>query len=131
VSPKNPEVPIPNSYWVIPQQFLAGEYPIDRDIDASMSRLNRFLELGINCFIDLTQIREASPYLDILRSQADLKNISVVYHRRIIPDFSVPSAEAMQNILNLIDTSLDQKRLSMFTAWVALVAPERSSAVIS
>jgi len=73
VSPKNPEVPIPNSYWVIPQQFLAGEYPIDRDIDASMSRLNRFLELGINCFIDLTQIREASPYLDILRSQADLK----------------------------------------------------------
>src|SRR5262245_49952915 len=48
-------VPYPNTYWVRPGQFLAGEHPGDLSEDIVMARLSGLLEAGIRTFINLTE----------------------------------------------------------------------------
>ena len=47
-------LPIPESYWVEPGRFLAGEYPSAAYEGRARERLDKFLESGINTFYDLT-----------------------------------------------------------------------------
>ena len=49
--------PLPNSYWVLPGQLLAGEYPADPVPTVTAERLARLKQAGITCFIDLTDAR--------------------------------------------------------------------------
>jgi hypothetical protein len=44
--------PFPGSYWVVPEQFLAGEYPGEVDPEMTRWRLRGLLARGI---------RESSP----------------------------------------------------------------------
>jgi atypical dual specificity phosphatase len=53
--------PDPNTYWVVPDQFLAGEYPGARDPEEARRRLRRFLQAGVRHFIDLTEAGELEP----------------------------------------------------------------------
>jgi hypothetical protein len=53
--------PNPNSYWVIPGKFVAGEYPGDKDLVKTREKVNRFLEVGVRHFIDLTEFGELVP----------------------------------------------------------------------
>ncbi len=50
--------PIPDSYWVIPGKLLAGEYAGQPTDVGAIDRLKRFLNAGVNAFIDLTEANE-------------------------------------------------------------------------
>ena len=50
--------PIPNSYWVIPGRFAAGEYPGHWNASESDAKLARMFDAGIDHFVDLTQSRD-------------------------------------------------------------------------
>jgi hypothetical protein len=45
-----------NTYWVVPGKFLAGEYPGDKDLVKAREKINRFLEVGVRHFVDLTEL---------------------------------------------------------------------------
>ena len=62
--------PIPESYWVEPGRFLAGEFPGQDYGKLLRRRLDIFLDFGIDSFIDLTDPDELPTYLPLLKEQA-------------------------------------------------------------
>jgi len=46
--------PIPDSYWLVDGQLLAGEYPGSWTRHGAEAKLALFLDAGIRTFIDLT-----------------------------------------------------------------------------
>jgi ADP-ribosylglycohydrolase len=81
-----PATPVPNSYWVDPGRFLAGEYPGITRLEPT-GRIPTLLAAGITSFIDLTAEGELSPY------HLDLGNKAI--HRRFsIPDHGLPSSSS-------------------------------------
>jgi protein-tyrosine phosphatase len=99
-------VPQPNTYWVLPHQFLAGEHPGDLDKNVAMAKLDALLDAGVRTFVDLTEEDEMNSYHKLLRLRADARRIDVTYVRIPIPDREVPSEQTLRCILNLIDGSL-------------------------
>jgi ADP-ribosyl-[dinitrogen reductase] hydrolase len=92
--------PLSNSYWVVPGQVLAGEYPAGPDPEKTRERLQRLLDAGIECFIDLTQPEELPPYQESLPNGID-------YLRRPIQDHALPgSPDQMMRVLESITESL-------------------------
>ncbi|TLZ23975.1 MAG: hypothetical protein E6K25_16825 [Gammaproteobacteria bacterium] len=77
-------LPLPNSYWVLPGQLLAGEHPGGSTAVATRARLGRLLEAGVSCFIDLTEPDELPPYDAHLPPHVD-------YLRMPIPDHGIPA----------------------------------------
>jgi ADP-ribosyl-[dinitrogen reductase] hydrolase len=103
--------PNPNTYWVIPRKFLAGEYPGDKDPAKAREKINRFLEVGVRHFIDLTEPGEYGlvPYEAILSEESRAANITATYQRFPIRDISVPrDAEYLAKILLAIDRRIRQ-----------------------
>jgi hypothetical protein len=113
----NPSIPIPNSYWVIPGQFLAGEYPGAWDIEYTRQRMEVFLQSGFNTFIDLTAPDELTPYADILLEQAGYFGITASHRRFTIGDFGIPTVNHMKAILDTIDESLAQNQKVYVHCW--------------
>ncbi len=109
--------PIPESYWVRPNQFLAGEYPGNYEEEKARQRIAAFLEAGFTDFIDLTQSHELVPYETILRDLAYMEGIKASYTRFAIPDFSVPPRETMRSILTQIDQALSRRRKVYVHCW--------------
>src|SRR5713101_3512118 len=99
-------VPYPNTYWVVPGQFLAGEHPGDLSDNILMARLSALLESGIRTFVDLTEEREMEPYYNFLRDLAEERAVEVTSIRIPIPDRRVPSVGALRCILDVIDRSI-------------------------
>jgi ADP-ribosyl-[dinitrogen reductase] hydrolase len=96
--------PIPHSYWVIPGSLLAGEYPIEFSLAGGPTPLERLLEAGVDCFVDLTQLQELVPY------QAQLPK-HVRYFRCPVADHSVPKAvQQMRDILATLERELASGR---------------------
>ena len=62
--------PIPNSYWVIPGRFAAGEYPGAIEPRNAATKLRSLLSAGIDHFIDLTEAGELLPYAEIAKEEA-------------------------------------------------------------
>jgi ADP-ribosyl-[dinitrogen reductase] hydrolase len=72
-----------------------------------MDRLRRFVEVGVTCFIDLTEPSEAGTYDALLPFEAP-GGRRVEYLREPLPDHGVPAnRETMHRILALIDGALD------------------------
>ncbi len=96
--------PIPNSYWVQPGRFLAGEYPGSMSRADAMERVQRLLRAGVTSFIDLTEEGELPGYADLLPELTERR----VHHRRMaVLDHSVPDSPAhMARILDLIDSEI-------------------------
>jgi hypothetical protein len=111
------QLPIPESYWVIPDQFLAGEYPGHFTENLARLKLSAFLEAGITDFIDLTHPHELMPYEPILKELAPLYELDVKYMRISIQDRGVPNIETMLEILDTIDAALKQKRKVYVHCW--------------
>ena len=109
--------PIPDSYWVEPGHFLAGEYPGQDYGEFLRRRLDAFLNFGIDTFIDLTDPDELPTYLHILMEQAGYYDLEVRYKRFTIRDNSVPSPEDMQAILDEIDSTLATGRKVYLHCW--------------
>ena len=104
---KQQMLPIPDSYWVIEGQFLAGEYPGSCFSDEQMRhRLDAFIELGFSTMIDLTGEDEIGRYDQILQEQAGNYGVVMTYLRFPIVDFGLPSRELMTHVLNAIDAAI-------------------------
>lgn len=102
-----PGVPFPISFWVVPAQFLAGEHPVETTEDITTTRLTALLDAGVRTFVNLTEERERMrSYSQLLRTLATDRGIAVEILRMPIPDRSVPSAETVTSILNVIDGSI-------------------------
>ena len=97
--------PFPESYWVLPGQFLAGEYPGARRAGQPSPRLTALLEAGITRFIDLTREGELPDYGDALRDES-YRFHPVLRRRSSIGDFGLPGYTQMKNILDEIDQAL-------------------------
>ena len=101
------EKPIPQSYWIIPGQFLAGEYPaLGKDKAGTRTRIKAFLDAGFEEFIDLTAENERPPYSFMLMQEAESAGLVVRHQRFSFPDFSVPPQAAMVSALGAVDAAL-------------------------
>jgi hypothetical protein len=109
--------PIPDSYWVMPGLFLAGEYPGSHDLADTRRRMDAFLAAGIDDFIDLTQAGELQPYEQILLEQVRRRGLRAAYTRLSIRDHDVPAPQAMAAILDRIDRSLAEGRRPYLHCW--------------
>jgi ADP-ribosyl-[dinitrogen reductase] hydrolase len=83
-NPKSIPTPLRNSYWVLPGKVLAGEHPSGTNREATRERLQRLIEAGVECFIDLTESGEVKPY------DGELP-FSIEYLRKPIRDHGVPA----------------------------------------
>jgi hypothetical protein len=108
--------PIYHSYWVLPNQFLAGEYPRDLDEHTSQDKIAALIQAGVRAFIDLTGDDDGLlPYSQLL--EAHTPN-GVTYQRFPIRDLSIPhSAEYTHAILDTIDAQLEQGRTVYVHCW--------------
>ena len=103
--------PIPASYWVLPGQFLAGEYPSLPDNEpATRLRLAAFIKEGINSFLDLTCEGERRPYAPILMEMGMDERPELSHRRFSFVDFGVPSRTRMAFTLDAIDSALAEGR---------------------
>jgi protein-tyrosine phosphatase len=111
------ERPIPESYWVVPGQFLAGEYPGHYTEKLARQKLSAFLEAGITDFIDLTHSHELVPYESMLKELAPLYELKANYTRISIVDRGLPTIETMRQILDTIDEAIKRKRKVYVHCW--------------
>ncbi len=96
-----PTTPNPNSYWVVKDRFLAGEYPSGNTAGEARHKIKAFLDAGITSFIDLTPPTEMFPYASLL------KGAGIDYQRFPIPDNAVPdNPRQMAEILEAVDAGL-------------------------
>ena len=96
--------PLAESYWVIPDRFLAGKYPGGKNPQEVERRLQPLLDAGFNAFIDLTEPGELPPYEPYLPEE-------VYYARKPIPDHGVPRQSShMTEILATLDAALNAGR---------------------
>ncbi len=103
--PVPPTTPNPNSYWVVQDRFLAGEYPSGNTAGEARHKIKAFLDAGITSFIDLTPPTEMFPYASLL------KGAGVDYQRFPIVDNAVPAdARQMAQILDAVDAALAANR---------------------
>lgn len=98
-------VPLPNCYWVIPGVLLAGEYPGGNSADETRERVQKLLNAGVGCFIDLTQPDELDPYDQELPAAID-------YLRKPIKDHGLPAKrEHMIDIQACLDHAIRSGQL--------------------
>jgi hypothetical protein len=110
-------LPIPESYWVIPGQLLAGEYPGSWEDERTRQRLDLFLEAGFNTFIDLTAVGELLPYSPVLSDLAAIYGVVINYNRFSIGDYGIPTLLQMQTTLDFLDNSLQNGRKVYVHCW--------------
>ncbi len=97
--------PNPNSYWVVKDRLLAGEYPGGNTGGEARHKLKAFLDAGITAFIDLTEPKEMFPYASLF------KGMGVEYRRFPILDDHVPNdPRQMAEILDAIDAAMAAER---------------------
>lgn len=116
MSPTLPR-PIPDSYWVVPGCFLAGEYPAAGTQAETIRRLNAFLRAGFDTFINLTREGELPPYEATLLEQAAELDVPARHIRLTIPDFGIPSLAHMRTILETIDAALQDGHKIYLHCW--------------
>ncbi|RJP48311.1 MAG: phosphatase [Anaerolineaceae bacterium] len=110
-------LPIPNSYWVIPRRFLAGEYPGGFNRERVRQRMDACLDAGLTTFINLTQPDELPSYTTVLREQAKAHSRDAQTIHLPIHDFGLPTREEMVNILNHIDEALARDHNVYLHCW--------------
>ena len=110
---------MPNSYWVIPGRFAAGEYPGAKDPGEAAARLRTLLLAGIDHFIDLTGAADRlEPYAAIATDEARRLSRQMEHERHPIVDLGVPgSPREMAAILDAIDGALDDGRTVYLHCW--------------
>lgn len=110
------KTPIKNSYWVVTDQFLAGEYPRNLDDFSSVGKISALIDAGVKVFIDLTEETEdLIPYSSLLEKN---KSKGIIYRRFPIRDYSVPKSQALtRSILDAIDRHLGEGELVYLHCW--------------
>jgi protein-tyrosine phosphatase len=101
--------PIPDSYWVEPQRFAAGEYPGALTREKASTKLSALRDAGVTSFIDLTEQGELEPYEELCR---DLR-----WQRMNIRDMTVPSVAEMRAVIDRIDNELARGEVVYLHCW--------------
>ncbi len=106
-----PNTPFPDSYWVAPAKFLAGEYPRTPEEDRSREKIGSLLECGIRCMINLTEEGESAgigkPLLEY-EYLIEKFGLPVKTSRYPIPDKGTISAVSIKMILDDIDRHIEK-----------------------
>ena len=114
------EAPAPrhDAYWVTPGRLLAGPYPGAKYGVEAKGKLHDFLELGVTCFVDLTEEHEGlEPYAALLRELAARRGIQVTHLRMPIRDNDVVPAWRMRAIQDTITRALDADEIVYVHCW--------------
>ncbi len=115
------KLPNYNSYWVIPDQFMAGEYPGHRFNEIKTEkRLDELLEAGITTFIDLTVPGERIPYESVVQERAGYYQTVIEYHRFAIGDFGIPGQREMRTILDTVHQALSKGSKPYIHCWAGM-----------
>ena len=111
--------PLPNSYWVVPGRFAAGEYPGAKNPEEAAARLQTLLRAGIDHFIDLTGTADRlEPYAAIAPDEARRLSRHMEHEQHPVADLGVPgSPREMADILDAIDDALDDGRTVYLHCW--------------
>lgn len=113
-------VPFPNSYWVLPGKFLAGEYPRTVDPEYSLRKIRSILDAGILRFIDLTEEGERNwrgkPLAEYQSLMQNCCN-DAARVRHPIPDNSIVPEKEIKRILDDIDKFLFEKTPLYVHCW--------------
>ncbi len=122
--PDEAPTPFPGSYWVMPGQFLAGEYPGEVDPEMTSRRLRALIAQGIRTFVDLTDEGEVNedakvipPYRSILRQVSEEESVPTTYANIPIEDRGVPSPWTLRCILDVIDRSIADENPVYVHCW--------------
>ena len=101
-------LPFKGSYWVIPCKLMAGEHPSMEEGPQALERLESLVRAGIRVVINLTQEGESNLWdLPFFEYHDYLAQFGVEVYRMAIRDMSVPEQGLMDEIMALIDRSLD------------------------
>ena len=112
--------PLPDAYWLVEGQLLAGPYPA-YDAEEARHKMEAFLAAGIRSFIDLTEEDDPlPPYEPVLQAVAREMGVEVRYQRYAIRDMSVPTPELMTAILETIRSEIAAGRPVYFHCWGGL-----------
>ncbi len=115
------KLPRYNSYWVLPDKFMAGEYPGHRFNEGKTeNRIDALLEAGITTYIDLTTPGERIPYEHVLLERAGYYQIETNYYRFSIGDFGIPSPKEMRVILDTIHQALADGGKPYIHCWAGM-----------
>ena len=108
MSDQSSKPPIPNSYWVVPGRFAAGEYPGYRNSSEADARIAQMLDAGIDHFVDLTQPRDRlRPYAPTAQQQAESRGLSVTHESHPMDDLAIPAGpRQMAAALDAIDDAM-------------------------
>jgi hypothetical protein len=100
---------IPSSYWVIPDQFMAGPYPSAIRDDEAHLKAGWLIQNGFSFFLDLTEPGEygLEPYAPLLLRMTAENDDTVTHKRLSIRDMDTPTWEEMVQILDTIDAALE------------------------
>jgi rhodanese/phosphatase family protein len=109
--------PLSESYWVVPNRLLAGEYPGGPNEERTRQRLDALIEAGLDTFIDLTRPDENPPYSRLLQEEAEIYDVRTIYRRFPIGDFGLPSTKQMNSILDSIDESVQAGHKVYLHCW--------------
>jgi hypothetical protein len=114
-------VPVPRSpdcYWVLPGEFLAGEYPGHRDDAEATRKLRALVDAGIRVFVDLTEAGEQDlrPYAQLLEGLSEPAE-PLTYHRLPIRDVNIPTITRMREIQTVLQDALADGRPVYVHCW--------------
>jgi protein tyrosine/serine phosphatase len=117
-------VPLLGTYWVLPEQFLAGEYPGENEPELTGKKLRALITRGIRTFVDLTDEGEINEdtkvvpsYRSILRQVSEEESAQSTYANIPIEDRGVPSPWTLRCILDVIDRSLADENPVYVHCW--------------
>jgi ADP-ribosylglycohydrolase/protein tyrosine phosphatase (PTP) superfamily phosphohydrolase (DUF442 family) len=98
-------VPFPDSYWVVEDRLLAGEYPFAWEDSGALAKVRGLVAAGVTLCVNLTEGGEYGlrPYHETLAREAVAAGIQVRHIRMDVPDMSVPSVGRMRQILDVIE----------------------------
>ena len=110
-------IPYPRSYWVLPGEFLAGEYPGAKQPGEARKKLTALLDCGVRHIINLMESDERdrqgdrfTPYKFHLKELAQERGLRLSFIRFPIPDLGIPTVDIMRAILDDIDRAIDERR---------------------
>jgi len=122
--PEEIPTPLRGTYWVVPRQFLAGEYPGEVEPDVTDRKLRALIATGIRTFVDLTDEGEINEdakvipaYRSILRQVSEEQSVQTTYANIPIEDRGVPSPWTLRCILDVIDRSISDENPVYVHCW--------------